>query len=351
MKTKEVLEALNIARSCLAQHPMIPILSHFCFTGKEIVTFNGTQGLSINFASDLNCAIPGDIFYRLLSSFQTETIQIEQKEKTIEVKSGEHVSKIAILAPTEFLFKMPSLEDARFFPINEEFIQGVDKCLMSVNDNPVIKNQYGITLDNKPGNTALYSTDTIRISKYSLQTPIAKGSFKVLLPKLFSALLAVLGKAYKTGDFFIGSDFVCARFPSMMLYSKVVQDIKFLPFEENIKMYYNEKTELQPIPPELYDTLNRALIFLSNELDQFVTVKVQGKEVSIHTRCTLGVMDETVTLSKPIPGKPFTFQMDAKYMEAGALVTTEMSFVYVNDTAAFVAKEGNFCYLLNSPNI
>lgn len=351
MNRKSLLEALNVSKSCLAQHPMVPILSHFCFNKKEIISFNGTQALSIDYKSDLNCAIPGDLFFKLVSTFVTDSVEVEQQDKNILVSSGGHVSKLATLPPTEFLFKMPSIEKLPSITINDDLIEGVKRCMMSVNDNPVIKNQYGITLDNKATGTTLYSTDAIRLSRYSLKNSLSRTSFKILLPKLFSALLTILGSSY-SGKLYIGDDFIYADFGTVRLYSKIIKDINFLPFEETISQYLNDKTKFQPIPDGMFDILNRALIFLSQEIDQFVSMVVKGNEMSIHTQCSIGLMDETLLFPKPlIDNKEYKFPIDAKYLEEGAINTKEVAFVYVNKIAAFIMREGGFYYLLNSPNV
>lgn len=353
MNRKRLLEALTISRACLASHPLIPILSHFCFTPSEILTFNGTQALSVDFKSDLHCAIPGDLFYKLVSTFQTEEIEVEQDGNTVLVQSGDHVSKLATLAPTEFLFKMPSLEGLLAMSIEPDLTKGIQRCMMCANDNPVIKNQFGITFDCSPKRAALYSTDTIRISRYTLtEQPLPKTSFKVLLPKLFSALVVPL-RNEQEGELYLGADFLCAQFENAALYTKVIPDINFLPFEKNIGIYLKPSTQFQLIPEQLYYVLNRALIFLNNELDQFITCKVHKNHLSVHTRCALGIMDEDVEFDcNLIEGKEeYTFQIDAKFLEQGALATKEIAFVFINNIAAFICKEDEFYYLLNSPNV
>jgi DNA polymerase III sliding clamp (beta) subunit (PCNA family) len=88
MERLELVDKLNLLKTSLAKQDIVPILSHFCFRDNQIIAFDGIQASVLDFNSDLNCALPGDLFLKLLNSFSSNQISMQLKDNQVLLKSG-----------------------------------------------------------------------------------------------------------------------------------------------------------------------------------------------------------------------------------------------------------------------
>lgn len=346
----ELIKALSISKMCLATHALIPVLSHFCFDGEYIYTYNGTQGLRVKFKTDLNCAVPGDLLFKLLDSMTGDKVEIIQKEKEIRIGMGKHKSKVSILPSTDFIFSPPSVEELFNFPVNGTFLKGMMRTGMSVNDNPMIRNQSGITFLNLDS-PRFYSTDGIRLSRYIMESEVTKKDFGTMFPRVFCAVLVTIGELFKEGKLYFGKDFILADYKDVQLYTMTIPDLEFLDFEEVIERCWPKDTvqPVEEIPFELFTALNRCLLFLSIQLDQYVDLTFEGNLLKIDVVSDLGEIHEEVELKNEYGD--MTFSLDAKMLEQACLATKQCSFKKIDDTGIFFGLEDTFLHILRSPNI
>ncbi len=345
MKTNDLLRVLELTKPCISNHALVPMLSHFCFDTDTVTTFNGTQATVALFDSGLQCGIPGEVFYKLVSSYSTiEDLLIEPKDKEIHVKVGENIAKLPIISKEDFIFDLPNTDGLPSFPLTQDFILGLGKCLMSVSDNPATKNIYGVTLINSKKEAGIYATDLKTLSKFVLPS-LHSEPFKLLLPKLFTSLLTLIGKENE-GEVYLGDDFVLVYFSDILLYTKVQTEIDFLDYEAAIKKYVTGDLVLQTRTEEFLPCLNRALIFLSDEIDQFVSVMVNKKKLTLFTQSPHGNLKEDVGLEKSLP--TMNFRIDAKLLENGLLATKTFTFNQTEGTV-FIGKDESFLHLIVAP--
>lgn len=348
MNRAELITALDLCRPCLSNHALVPMLSHFCFDKSFITAFNGTQAVITAFESELNCGVPGELFYRLMNSYQTEDVEVLQKEKEVTIKAGSNNAKLSTIPETDFVFDLPELESLSHFPINMKMLTGLNSCLMSVSDNPMQKNLYGVTVKNNKRGLNIYSTDLKTLSCYNAE-PVHGKDFTLLLPKLFTGLLIVFGKSYKEGTFYLGEDFVCVDFGDTLLYSKVLTDIDFLDFETEINRHINDGLVFQEVPESLAPAIDRSLIFVSSEIDQFARVSIDSKKMEIYTNGPFGDSLEKISLKKPLP--KMEFKMDVGLLQKGVLVSKELVFTKSESDYVFIGKgkEEGFLHLILTP--
>lgn len=347
MKTTDLLRVLELTKPCLSNHALVQMLSHFCFDKETVTTFNGTQATVALFESDLECGIPGDIFYKLVTSYATsENINIIQKDKEVVVKVGGNEAKLATISKDDFIFDLPNTDGLPYFKLTSDFVLGLDKCLMSISDNPATKNIYGLTLINTKKEANLYSTDLKTLCKFSLPSLMPK-AFKVLLPKLFVLLVTIFGKENE-GEVYIGEDFITIFFADVVLYTKVQTEIDFLDYELEIQRHLVDNMVFQKRTESFLPCLSRALIFLSSEIDQFITITANKKALELFTQSPYGNLRENVDLEKALPG--MKFRMDAKLLENGLLATKEFIFRQTTEGTVFVGRDDEFLHLIVSPS-
>lgn len=324
------------------------MLSHFCFDGSSITAFNGTQAVVTLYESELNCGIPGELLYKLATSYTTEEIDIVQKEKEVHLKAGSNNAKMATIPTEDLVFDMPDIEGLPSFDLTPEFLSGLDECLMSVSDNPMQKNLYGLTVKNNKKGLYIYSTDIKTLSWFKTNG-IPKTDFEILFPKLFTGLLIVFGRAYKEGTFYFGEDFVVVDFGDTMLYSKIMTEIDFLAFDTEINRHLKKDTTFQEIPDPMLGALARSIIFVSSEIDQFANIKIKGKKMEIYATGPYGNNLEQVVLKEALP--ELEFKMDVGLLQRGITVSKELAFIKSESDYVFIGKGkvDGFTHMILSP--
>lgn len=346
MLKKELVEALSFSKECLSKQNLTPILSHFCFTPSSILTSNGTQGIVVECETGLNCAIPGDVFYNLLNSINAEELKFVMGERSLVVKAGKSTSRFETLPTTNYAFSLPnSYTTSPSVSITEDFIKGVKKCLTTVNKNPSLTNQFGVTLTP----TSLYSTDDIRISKYTLHTPLTNlpQTFKYLLPPTFCDLLSKFAGHFNyAGQLFFGSGYVVAEFGRVKLYTKVITDVDFLDYERIITMTCSQNTPMLSISGGMNEVVERCKIFLSSEIDGTVKIEAGGGEIEFEAKGKYGLHREEVQV-EGIPTVGIFF-VDIEYLSNLLNIVTSFTFFKAEDKVVTIGKEDAYLQLLSS---
>ncbi len=349
MERVELLDKLQLARPCLSAQDIVPILSHFCFNEEEIVAFNGTQAIIVDHETDFGCGLPGELLIKLLTSYSAGKVSVDQKGNDISIKAGKSNAKLASLSDDDFLFEMPDLDDAMEFSLDDDFLSGLSKTLLSVSKNNLQRSQFGVTLDSSKKATTMYSTDNSRVSRYSLESSMGKKSFKVLLPEVFCQLLIDLSKS--TGDaepdLYIGDDFVYAAFEGVYVYSKLLTEVEFLPFEDIIEGNWGgDYDDLEEIPDALTTAIERTALLTSKETDQIVHLDVEDGTLKISGNSGYGEVKEDLVMEDL---EDISCRMDANLLLAALQSVDEMALCTSEGEGnhpMFIGTSGRFFHLL-----
>ena len=349
MERVELLEKLQMARPCLSAQDIVPILAHFCFTEEEVIAFNGTQAIIVDHETDLDCGLPGELLIKLLNSYSAGKIAVDQKGNDIAIKAGKSNAKLASLSNEDFLFEMPDLDDAMEFSLDDDFLAGLSKTLLSVSKNNLQRSQFGITLASSKKGTAMYSTDNSRVSRYNLESSMGKKAFKVLLPEVFCQLLIDLSKS--TGDsepdLYLGDDFIYAAFEGVYLYSKLLVDVEFLDFESVIEgLWCGDMDDMEEIPDALTTAIERTALLTSKETDQVVHLDVEDGTLKISGNSGYGEVKEDLAMEDI---EDISCRMDANLLLAALQSVDEMVLCASDGEGGqpmFIGTSGRFFHLL-----
>lgn len=355
MNREELAKVLLNLKMCSVDTKLLPILSYFFFDKDVVVASNGVQGMEMFLDSGISCAVSGSDLTQLIQSYNCKEIHFKQEKDLLSFTTdGSLKSKggLATLPLDERRFKCPDLEGVPSFTIPKDFLPAIKKCLVSVNPNPVVVNQYGVCMEFKDKEVVFYSTNNAAISKHTVHIPedVLKGldfsSKKFLLPELFCNLIVNLGIEDNDATFFIGEDFVVVVFVDTIVFSKINVGIDFLDFDQVISSHFSGVKDFYPVPEGLEEALNRSNGFVSSEVDQFVEVELKKDSINLVTMKPKGTIEDSI----PIVGgiENYKFRMDSKlFLEAVGCVD-EMCFVHCNDKNVFVGKSSNFSHLLSS---
>lgn len=352
MKLTTLKTTLDHAKHFLTNQDFIAVLQHFAFDGESVTAFNDIQACRLKLDTDLQCTIPGNLLIRLLSTLNTEVIDIkENKTKThVDIISGKNKTKLPMLPLEDFVFTLPETTEAPI-TLTPDVIEGIRKCLISVSANPTRPEFNGINFIIERDSLKLYSSDGKTISRYTLDDKFsveATEQIQSILPSFFCEKLTTLHPALvgKTANVECQFDtqWVTANLDGNFLFTRVI-DRKPPDCEGAILTYAADADKLLmwEIPSELESILDRAVLFLDaqngiNESEFAVT----GNEVRVHTASVLGTSTDTFNI--PIDLGKFTFAVDPNLMLRAFRICKKMTL----KPNVVILQNENFLHLIST---
>ena len=311
MKYQELMTKLTYARQCVSEREIVPLLSQISFMKDKIVSFNGAQGIVVDYVSELECNVPGIPFYRFLETLDVEDIAIQVADNNVVVKTKGALAKFSQASTKDFErgILLPDIKDKTPIKVNKEFFEGLTNCLPTISNNIILQNQSNVTLTND----GIFSTDNIRVSKF--QTDLQVTPFKILLPKEFCKISIAIQKDLQTdGNMYIDGNLVIVTFPGITIYTKTVPCTEFLNYEKIIKETIGDSTELVEKPIGLTQILDRCLVLLANDLQKIVSVNVEAPFIEVKASGKYGQYREQVE-SKFREGYNINFKVDCQFFK------------------------------------
>jgi DNA polymerase III sliding clamp (beta) subunit (PCNA family) len=271
---KELLDCLNIVKPALSSRDFIPIFTYFCFDGDNVIAYDDLIAIRTECAVDIDGAVKGALLLGLLENSGAKAVEFLQKETELHAKAGVSKLKLQMLPREDFIFEMPeATEDDVTFPITSLFVEGIDRCLVSVSTDNSSSEYSGITFAMK-GLNVLYSTDDMSISKFVVGSGNSNKEkhSTIIMPAGFCKNLLNLYKNFKKEDCYlvIGEDFVTANFGTKVtLFSKLLYAHKEIDFEKVISQNTSVlgEEDYVSIPRAMPNALKRSCVILQGSSD------------------------------------------------------------------------------------
>ena len=323
-KTSTNREALvritNLVRPALATQAYIPALTNILFDGDYATAYNDISAISVKAKVDVERCIPGELLIKALSSFSAEQIMFQEGEdSTIVLSSGRGKIKLPTLTQKDFPFEWPTDEYPEV-ELDGSILKGIERCLLSVGNDPTHAAQMGVTLDaDDKGRAVLFSTDNFAISRYQTKTKIdLPGDSPVILPRFFCEQLVTLSKAFPEDELVLmlaDGALLVEVGRSAKLFTKTPVDLEPLDFPKIMDKHCKLsglKDRLLTIPDTFDAALSRALLVLSGETDKITHVTLTPETIKFHSTSTLGDADDSMKHSyEGLPdGAPEDFNTD-----------------------------------------
>jgi DNA polymerase III sliding clamp (beta) subunit (PCNA family) len=253
---------------------------------------------------DIEVCLPGELLIKALGSFGAESISIQEtdKDKAVVLSSGRSKLKIPTLALDAFPFNLPDTKKADEIVLDASILKGIERCLMSVGNDPTHPAQMGVTLDaDDKGFAILYSTDNFTISRYQAKTKIElPGDSPVIMPTFFCQQLVALSKAFSEEEvvlLLVPGGLVVEFGKMARLFTKTLVDLEPLDFprifDKHCKVN-NLKDRLAKIPDTWDAAFNRAMLVLGGEVDKVTKIIVNNEVIKLHSTSTMGDSDDSM---------------------------------------------------------
>ena len=353
---EKLKEALDVAKLAIDQREFIPILSHFCFSGKMITTYNDMIGIQVAFKTNFVCALQANVLLRLIDSVSSKNIAIGFGDKTVYFKSGlprKGVrARLPFMGEDDFFFKLPNMKRLDTFSLSEKqagsFFNGLKLCLSSVGDQQPI--QMGVTLTGIKSNMFLYSTNNKAISRYVMKLSLE--CFKDdILPTSFCNAVIKASEIYGTDNVSVskGKEFVIITFGDRCkVYGKLIRNKDPLDFEKVVKQHLpeNYKGSKQKLGKDFSESFQRALIILGAEISKLTLVTIDWKVVTVEARSSAGKLKSSSEFRKTF-GKGFLngeFRVDAEL----ALKALENADYVCFGKNSIIFSKGSYMHLLSA---
>jgi DNA polymerase III sliding clamp (beta) subunit (PCNA family) len=286
-------------RPALSKQNYIPALQHVSFAKGYATAYNDISAISVRLESDIDRCIQGELLIRALQSFGAETVMFQQKDEEVVVSSGRSKLKLPTLPNAGFPLQWPEEGDVVEVKLSAAIIRGIERCLMSVGNDPTHPEQMGVTLDSVDGYARLFSTDNFTISSYETDTKLKlPADAPVILPTFFCEQLSALASAYKEEKIVLyvhGGALVAEFGTSARLLTKTLVEREPADFPAMLKKHLkvgNLKKELVSIPAAFDAALQRALLVLESEADKVTSVTLNKEDFRLSSSSSMGEADD-----------------------------------------------------------
>lgn len=357
---ESLIKLMNLVRPALATQDYIPAYKHIRFNGGYAATYNDIAAIKVKlpYAAelDLGLCLPGEMLIKTLGSFNAEKVMLQPgKDASLLVTSGRSKLKLPTLPAKDFPLTIPEASKAPVVTISQDMLTGLQRCLLSVGNDPTHPAQQGITLDVEDGKALLFSTDNTTISRYKTKTKIElPGDAPVILPTFFCEQLVSLAKAYPQTEveielhmgalvayFFDEQDVEHA-----VLFQKTLVDLEPLDFPAIVAKHVKLTglaDQLSEIPAAFDAALSRALLVLASEVDKVTKVTVTPEQIRLLSTSSSGEASDDITFDGgDSPSDPF--HIDPSLLSRGCKACSHMGFF--NRVVVLADKDATFVHLI-----
>lgn len=355
-----LIKLMNLVRPALATQDYIPAYKHICFKGGYATTYNDIAAIKVKLPYsaelDLGLCLPGEMLIKALGSFNAEKVMLQPgKDASLLVASGRSKLKLPTLPAKDFPLNIPEASKVPVVVISDDMLTGLQRCLLSVGNDPTHPAQQGITLDIEDGKALLFSTDNTTISRYKTKTKIElPGDAPVILPTFFCEQLVNLAKAFPACDIEIElhAGALVAYFfdehevEQAVMFQKTLVDLEPLDFPAIVAKHVKLAglaEQLVEIPAAFDAALSRALLVLATEVDKVTKVEVGPERIRLLSTSSNGEASDDISFEGP--GRELDpFHIDPALLSRGCKACSHIGFF--NRVVVLANKDATFTHLI-----
>lgn len=352
MDRKDLLDALRMAKPALSSQDFIPVLKHFVFDGQTVSAYNDNLGIQIEFPSELQCAIPGDLLQSLVSKYSADELKFDFGKDKVEIKCGRNRTSLPFLDPVDdkdqFIEWMPEEGSAvATFKADGPFLVGLGRCKEFVGNDGNKLAEIGITMTTEGPSGHLYSTDNLTISSQKLSLHSYEGAdLNIIIPVPWC--LAVNNLTNEIGDedvqIEIGDGYIMADISGeAVVVAKLIEAEPYAfkeIIEENLGDSDYEKLLVTP-PDEFYAALDRNLVIQGKSMEKEIDVTIADSVMAINCNSDLGNSDDTIEFDGKLDD--VSFQCDPVLLMKAGKICSKLAFL----DNVIIGREGSFIHIIS----
>jgi len=350
----ELLKSLECVAPALSGHEVIPIMTHFWFTGSFVMAYDDRIALRVPMKTDFKGALPGTPLLSLLKASKAREVDITAGDDAVQMKLASSRATLAMLPPDNFVFKMPKLADDEGSPIKrKEWVEAIASLMHSVGHDTSVPEYLGITILPSKDKLELYSSDGNTMSKATLPLGKSGNTFKrrVTLTAEFCTQMLRLEKDAKKTLLALRDDHAIFVADDVTLFGRLIETSRPKNYEDTFSAHVgpDEMAALYDIPTKIDDMIERAIIMTAARHDTHLT-RITVKEHSgqfnmLQFYSASGHGDVTDKSQVPNTQGVIECQLDPKLLRKGY---PRMDKMLITERCIIMNK-GNLFYMI-SPN-
>lgn len=350
MNRKQLLDALAVVRPALASASLIQVLTHLCFSEREVLAYNDQIGISTPLRAGFAGAVPGATLLSILGASLAAEAELSASDDGLLVRAGGMRAKLPLLPPDAFLFEMPPPKGDVLPAAGEDFVAAIKGCLRSTSADTSVPDQLGVTLIPKKNSIDMYSVNGASMSRatVALSGPQPLSRRAVISAPFCEQLARLAAGAESKARLVIASDHSLLQVGSgARVFSKLIDVPKPLDFEAQFAEIVPEDLDeiAVKIPAALKLALERALV-ISDPSGERVYSRLSIKDgiATLSTKSAKGEVRDRIKL----PGHPdVEVSVDAQWLKVGC---AEFDHVLATD-GAIIFGRGRSLYLAATTSI
>lgn len=301
---KELLKALAPLKPALGRGAVVE-LTHIWFDGKYAYAHDGGMGVKAKLETDFDFGVSGALLLGLLNQDGPEALDLSlNKDNALTVRAGKSSVKLVTLTSERRPWPYPEKigKPVAIIVLTEEMLTGMRRVLTVKPANPTRLEHHGISVFTADKELQLYTTD----SKVLATVPVpgeSKGIDSTVIPRAFAEQLIARCSAGAELKL-LAKCFACEADDGLTLFSNVFDTADILELPGYVTKYAGDNS---PKPFEIPEGFNAALeraVLLSGIENPAVSLKVDGKKLTMRGRFKGGELDEDFSLkvSQPVAG-------------------------------------------------
>lgn len=285
----ELESALNRVRDTVAGSDVVQVLTCFCFRNGTVSTFNGVAGTVTELnLQGMTFAVPAEKFYKLVVALpKSLTLELDETTGVLTVESGAGTFKVNTVPSKGFPYIVPQERVQWTYAPN--FVTALSRVSFSMSDNATQPALNGIGVYGD----YVYSTDTLRVSRYKLSMPVPDG---MTIPKPAVSSLIRLGQPEQ---FLRTRSQIVAWYPSTKTTYVSNLCASDFPFEAAERaLNFTAGNVAAEFPIDMSSALERVRLF-SPEENSDVILESTGNGIVLYTASQIGKGKEFVPWTFP----------------------------------------------------
>ena len=311
-----LLSKLSLAGNAVSSKELIPCFVNFLFTGTDIIAYDNTKGVRVQFETPFTGMVPGSLLTGLLSACSSEIVALTAKGDELTITAGRSKMNLPLLPEEGFLFEFPTVTNKfQTVDLDDGFLAALQLCLVSTMAEPAAQQFTGVTVKHNDvdGGLTLYSTDNISITQISLLDHKVPSDHvpDYVLPGEFCKLVLLAdnmiggvpveqgegkeGNPQSTPKLRFGKDFVVATFGNgCQVCTRLFEDDGNINFEAAVAQTVDlDNLSVSDIPEEFDQALTRSSIIAASSQAP-CTITTTKKAMTLYTTSQIGEVKDAL---------------------------------------------------------
>jgi DNA polymerase III sliding clamp (beta) subunit (PCNA family) len=283
MHRETLISLLEQVQPALSSRQLQPVMGHYWFTGKKLMTFNGDIALSVACSTEFTGAV-APVLLQILKTHRANEVEFEPNNDVLIVKAGKSRIKLPMIGADVFadVFAMPKFKTKEPLSVDPaRFLRVITSLCMSLGEDTSRSDYMGITFIKSKSGFDLYATDLATLSHAKLKLSGVDWEQRFIMSKHFARQLVKIGEGATAVKLEITDGYAMFENHGVRLWGRLEEIDRPLDFATIMADNFSSKDSGNAIEisPKLAMILDRACIITEGTIDKTRTkvTSVRGK--------------------------------------------------------------------------